>query len=108
MATSKSTVEYLLEQITHAGAVSARKMFGEYAIYCEGKVVALVCDDQLYLKPTTAGKKLIGEVSEAAPFPGAKLWYLIPGEQWDDADWLVDLIRRTAFELPLPKPKKKK
>jgi len=108
MATSKSTVEYLLEQIAQAGVVSARKMFGEYAIYCEGKVVALVCDDQLYLKPTTIGKKLIGEVSEAAPFPGAKLWYLIPGEQWDDADWLATLIRRSASEIPLPKPKKKK
>jgi DNA transformation protein len=108
MATSKSTVEYLLEQIERAGKVSSRKMFGEYAIYCEGKVVALVCDDQLYVKPTLIGKEIIGKVSEAAPFPGAKLWYLIPGEQWDDADWLAELIRRSASEIPLPKPKKKK
>ncbi len=108
MATSKSTIEYLLEQIEQAGSVSARKMFGEYAIYCDGRVVALVCDDQLYLKPTAVGKKFIGKVSEASPFPGAKLWYLISGEQWDDADWLTELIRRSASEIPLPKPKKKK
>lgn len=108
MATSKSTIEYLLEQLAQAGKVSSRKMFGEYAIYCDGKVVALVCDDKLFVKPTTIGKKIIGKVTQASPFPGAKLWYLIPGEQWDDADWLSSLIRASATELPFPKPKKKK
>lgn len=108
MATKKNTVEYILEQIAAAGIVSARKMFGEYAIYCDGKVVALVCDDQLFVKPTKAGKKFIGNVSEAPPYPGAKLYYLISGEKWDDVDWLVELIKISATELPLPKPKKKK
>ena len=108
MATQKNTIDYILEQIATAGAVSARKMFGEYAVYCNGKVVAFVCDDELYVKPTTAGKDFIGTVSEAPPYPGAKLYYLITGEQWDDADWLTELIRLSATELPLPKPKKKK
>jgi TfoX/Sxy family transcriptional regulator of competence genes len=58
MSTTKNTVEYILEQISESGVVSARKMFGEYAIYCDGKVVALVCDDQLFVKPTKAGKKI--------------------------------------------------
>lgn len=88
-----------------AGIVSDLKMFGEYAIYCDGKVVALVCDDQLFVKPTKAGKKFIGNVSEAQPYPGAKPYYLISGEQWDDADWLVELIKVSTTELPLPKPK---
>jgi DNA transformation protein len=108
MATKKNTIEYILEQITEAGVVSARKMFGEYAIYCDGKVVALVCDDQLFVKPTKAGKKFIGNVSEAPPYPNAKPCYLIPGEQWDAADWLTELIRISATELPFPKPKNKK
>lgn len=30
-------------------------MFGEYAIYSNGKVAALVCDDRLFVKPTLAG-----------------------------------------------------
>lgn len=108
MATKQSTVDYILEQIASAGIVSARKMFGEYALYCDTKVVALVCDDELFIKPTVGGKKLIGKVSEAPPYPGAKAYYLISGEQWEDADWLTDLVRVTAAELPLPKPKKKK
>lgn len=108
MATKKSTIDYLLEQLAEAGVVSARKMFGEYAIYCDGKVVALVCDDELYVKPTKVAKKIISNVHEAPPYPGAKPYYLISGDQWEDADWLTDLIRLSVAELPLPKPKKKK
>lgn len=83
-------------------------MFGEYAIYCGAKVVALVCDDQLFVKPTKAGKKFIGEVEEAPPYKGAKPSYLISGDLWEDADWLSELIKISAAELPAPKPKKKK
>ncbi len=107
MTTKKSTIDYLLEQLADAGIVSARKMFGEYALYCDGKVVALVCDDELYVKPTKVGKEIIDNVQEAPPYPGAKPYYLITGDQWEDADWLADLIRLSAAELPLPKPKKK-
>ncbi len=108
MATQQRTVDFILEQLQAAGDVSARKMFGEYALYCAGKVVALVCDDQLFLKPTKAGKNYIGAVEEAPAYPGAKPSYLISGDQWDDADWLTELIKITAKELPMPKPKKSK
>ncbi|MCS5712228.1 TfoX/Sxy family protein [Candidatus Berkiella aquae] len=108
MATKKSTIDYLLEQVAQAGVVSARKMFGEYAVYCDGKVVALVCDDELFVKPTAVGKQFIGNITEGVPYPGAKAYFLISGDQWEDADWLTELIRISAAELPLPKPKKKK
>lgn len=107
MASRQKTVDFILEQIAGAGEVSARKMFGEYAIYCGGKVVALVCDDQLYVKPTKSGKAYIGKVKEAPAYPGAKPSFLISGDQWEDAEWLTDLIKITAKELPLPKPKSK-
>ena len=107
MATQQKTVDFIIEQIAHAGDVSVRKMFGEYAIYCNGKVVALVCSDQLFVKPTKAGKSYIGKVTEKPPYKGAKPSYLISGDTWEDADWLAGLIKVTAAELPLPKPKKK-
>ena len=107
MATKQATVDYIIEQIAGVDDVSARKMFGEYALYCGGKVVALVCDEQLFLKPTKGGKAHIGKPALAPPYDGAKPYFLISGEQWDDADWLTDLIRLTAAELPIPKPKKK-
>ena len=58
MATNADFMEYVREQIGAAGEVAFRKMFGEYAVYLGGKVVALLCDNQFYLKPTAAGRAL--------------------------------------------------
>jgi DNA transformation protein and related proteins len=105
MATAQSTVDFLTDQLAGAGDVHSRKMFGEYAIYCDDKVVALVCDDQLYVKPTEAGKALIGSVTEAPPYPGSKNYYWIDESQWEDREWLTELILKTAAELPIKKKK---
>ena len=81
-------------------------MFGEYGIWCDGKIVVLICDNQVFVKPTKAGRAYIGDVTEAPPYPGAKNSFLI--EDIDDRDWFSQLIRVTVAELPEPKPKKKK
>ena len=104
MATRQSTVDFILDQIADAGAVRARKMFGEYGIFCDGKMVALVCDDQLFVKPTAAGRQRLGEgVIERAPYPGAKPCFLVAGDRWEDRAWLADLLRASCAELPPPK-----
>ena len=108
MATKQNTIEYLTDQIQNAGVIRSRKMFGEYAIYCDEKVVALVCDDVLYIKPTSAGKKFLDETHEAPPYPGAKNYLKVPEEKWEDRDWLTKLVSQTTASLPLPKPKNKK
>lgn len=108
MATQKRTVDYLLEQGTGAGAVSTKSMFGEYGVYVDGKMIGSICDDQLYLKPTASGRLHAEPVSEAPPYPGAKPHLLIEADRWDDAEWLRDLLRVTAAELPIPKPRKAK
>ena len=105
MSTRQSTVDFILDQIADAGTVNAKKMFGEYAIYCNEKVIALVCDDQLFLKPTQAGKEFIKNYSEGLPYPGAKPYLLIPADLWDESEWLTTLVRITELELPLPKKK---
>ena len=103
MASRQNTVDAILEQIAGAGVVSARKMFGEFTIYCDEKVVAIVADDQLFIKPTAAGKAFIGDFVEGCPYPGAKPSLLIPPEKWDDQPWLTRLIALTAGELPAAK-----
>lgn len=108
MASQQSTVDYILEQIKDAGTVSSKKMFGEYAIYCNGKVIALVCDDQLFVKPTIAGKSFATHCTEMPPYPGAKPYLLISGDMWENSEWLVELLQITELELPLPKKKSKK
>ena len=106
MASRQGTVDFILEQIAQAGVVSAKKMFGEYGLFCNGKMVALVCDDQLFVKPTAAGKTYIGEVMEGPPYPGAKPCFIISGDRWDDSEWLVELIKISVAELPMPKKKR--
>lgn len=106
MASKQTTVDFITEQIAGAGQIRSRKMFGEYAIYCNEKVVALVCDDKLFVKPTKAGRLFIETVEEGEPYPGAKAYFHISGDLWEDRQWLTELIAKTAEELPLPKPKK--
>lgn len=99
MASKEETVIYILDQIQDAGIISAKKIFGEYAIYCNDKVVALVCDDMLFVKPTISGKPFIGQVDEQPPYPGAKNHYLVSGELWEDSEWLSELIKITLEQL---------
>ena len=98
---------HICDQMGNPRQISSRKMFGEWAVYYGGKVVALVCDNQLFVKPTPAGRAVLGACVEAPPYPGAKPHYLIT-DRLDDREWLSRLIATTARELPEPKPKKPK
>jgi hypothetical protein len=45
-------------------------------------------------------------VVEAPPYPSAKLHFLIE-DQFEDSEWISELVRITTEELPAPKPRKK-
>lgn len=107
MASEQTFVDFIVDQIENAGEISAKKMFGEYALYSGEKLFALICDNKLFIKPTQAGRAFIGDVVEAPPYPGAKPSFLIE-EKVEDRGWLSELVRISVAALPLPKPKKKK
>jgi len=107
MASDQKFVDFIIDQVDTAGLVTAKKMFGEYGLYFENKLFGLVCDNHLFIKPTTSGRTHIGDVVEAPPYPGAKPSFLIE-EKLDDRAWLKKLVAVTVQELPEPKPKKKK
>jgi TfoX/Sxy family transcriptional regulator of competence genes len=106
MASDQNFVDYICEQADLPGDLTSKKMFGEYALYLSGKVIALVCDNQLFVKPTSEGKALLGTPLEGPPYPGAKLYFKITHEI-DDRDLIKRLLLETAQALPLPKPKPK-
>ncbi len=106
MSCSKSFVDFVLDQARDAGPVRTRAMFGEYALYCEDKVVALICDDQVFLKPTEAGRALIDEPEERPAYPGSKPHLFVPEAILDDPARFAALVVETAKVLPAPKPKK--
>lgn len=106
MASSIDYVLYVCEQMSLAGTITYRKMFSEYAIYCDGKCFALICDNQLFINPTKAGLALLPEATMGIPYDGAKPRILI--KDVEDRDFLCRLVEETCAELPMPKPKKKK
>lgn len=102
MASDLEFAEYVCEQMRDAGLITYRRMFGEFAIYCDGKVVAFVCDNLLFVKPTAGGRAAAGPIEDGLPYPGAKP-HLLVRERLDDRAWITALIRITAAELPMPK-----
>lgn len=106
MASDKTFLDFLVDQINGAGGITYKAMFGEYGLYADGKLFALVCDNKLFVKPTVAGRAFIGTVVEAPPYPGAKPSFLIE-EQVEDAAFLSALVKVSLAELPAPKPKTK-
>jgi TfoX/Sxy family transcriptional regulator of competence genes len=104
MASTQNFVDYVCEQVSLAGKLSCKKMFGEYAMYLDEKVIALICDNQVFVKPTAEGKRLIGSVTETPPYPGAKPHYLVSAHL-EDREFMTRLFLVTAAALPVPKPK---
>lgn len=107
MATGKSRLEHVCDQMEGAGVITARPMFGEFGVYCDGRLVALVCDDQLFLKPTPQAMALLGPVPMLPAYPGGKPMALVD-EALDDADLLGRVVALIAREVPEPKPRKSK
>ena len=106
MASNSDFVQYIADQCAQAGEINVKKMFGDYGVYCDGKIVGLICDDCFYLKPTEAVRPLLRTVEMRPPYDGAKDYFLIADV--DDRDYLATIVRETYKALPEPKPKKKK
>lgn len=107
MATSEDFVRYIVDQSGLIGSLSYRKMFGEYALYLDGKVVAFACDDSLFIKPSSASRALVPDVDQRPLFPGSKD-YPVVDELLDDPDALKELFTTTAAALPPPKARPKR
>ena len=106
MASDPGFLEFVLDQLGEVPGLIHKRLFGEYGLWLDGRIVALVCDDQLLLKPTPAGRALLGGAPpEVPPYPEAKGWLLV--EDLDDGGVLRRLLRETAAALPAPRPKKR-
>lgn len=110
MTSQQSIVDYITEQMAGAGTIVAKKMFGEYGVYCGEKFVGVICNDTLFLKPTSEGISYSGDLEQSPPYKGAKPSLVIPQSGLDNAEWLSELVAITANALPASKkksPKKK-
>ena len=106
MSSNADFVQYIADQCSGAGDIITKKMFGDYGIYCDGKIFGLICDDRFYLKPTDAVRPMLREVVLRPPYDGAKNYFYITDV--DDRDYLSGLVKETCKALPELRPKKRK
>lgn len=104
MASSLSYVEFVMEQMSPAGTITYRKMFGEYGLYCDGKYFGCVCNDRTLVKITPAGESLLPNCPRGIPYEGGGNM-LLPDVE--DREKLVELVKATCAALPEKKPRKK-
>lgn len=105
MSTDHDFIDYVAEQIGIGSCLSHRKMFGEYALYVDDKMVAFACDNSLLVKPSAAASELAPELPQRPPYPGAKD-YPVADELLDDSEAIRRLILQTAELMHPPKLKK--
>ncbi len=105
MSTQKETVEFILQKLNTGKLFSTRAMFGEYVLYAKEKVVALICNDQLYVKILPASKELENICEKDEPYPGAKPHYLVEEDQLSKISNLSGILLDISDSLPEKKKK---
>ena len=60
MPNDQDFVDFIVDQVQTGCELTYRHMFGGTTLYVKNKVVGLICDNQLFVKPTEAGRAFIG------------------------------------------------
>lgn len=100
MASDRGFMEYVSEQLEGAGSIRAKRMFGEYGLYCDGTFFAVICDNQLFLKATREAEAAFPGLPKVPPYEGAKDYLL--AENLDDREQMTALVRVTCEALRNP------
>ena len=104
MPSSKSHLQFILDQLSDLDEITFRAMMSEYILYYRGKVVGGVYDDRLLVKPTQSARALMPQAALDLPYEGAKAMLLV--DEVDDRAALADLFNALYDDLPAPRPKK--
>ena len=105
MTTSAEFIAHVIEQVALDARLRTRRMFGEYAVYIDGKVVGFACDNSLFIKFVDATDEITRTLPAGEAYPGSKA-YALADELLDEPPKLRALLLTTADALPSPKPKK--
>lgn len=105
MGTTSDFIAFVLEQAGLEPRLTTRRMFGEYALYVDGKVVGFACDNSVFIKYTDATPGLTADLPAGEAYPGSKP-YAVADALLDEPARLQDLLLATADALPSPRPGK--
>lgn len=93
-------IDHLRELFAPQASFSARRMFGGWGIYLDGRMCGLVADGQLYLK-TDAATRVDFEAAGCAPFvyigqeaPITMSYWSVPDEALESSEAMAPWARR--------------
>lgn len=111
MSVSDGFSRHVLDQLALLGPVELRRMFGGAGLYLEGRMFALIAEDELFLKTDNRNRPR----HEAAgcrpfrPFPDQPMrmpYWSVPADVFDDRERLAEWAR-AAVEASLRSPAKR-
>ena len=105
MASSLDFVNYVCEQITGAGDITFKKMFGEYMVYVNAKTTLLICNNTVFVKMVDCIKDEMINAEVGVPYNGAKPHYIL---DIDNADFSRKIVLKLEIVTPVPIKKAKK
>ena len=80
-------------------------MMGGYLVYLNGKLISVICDNELFLRRTPTSDRMLAESELRYPYEGSKtLMHVFDG--FDDKALILELLNGMYAELPDKKPKK--
>ena len=106
MASSKTYLEFILDQLSELEDITYRAMMGEFILYYRGRIIGGIYDDRLLVKPVKAAIDAMPDAMYESPYAGAKEMLLV--DAVDNKSFLTGLFQAMYPQLPAPKPKKKK
>jgi DNA transformation protein len=100
MARRSEFADWLCEQLSPLGSMTARGMFGGWGIYCDGLIVALIIEEVCYLKTDAQTVEAI-KAAGSEPFCYSKkdgkltevAYWRVPDEAMEDRSELLRWAR---------------
>ena len=104
MASSKSYLEFIMDQLSGLDGVTWHAMMGEYILYYKGKIVGGIYDDRFLVKPTKSAVSMMPKAAKELPYEGAKELLLV--DDVENRTLLEELLTSMYEELPTPQKRK--
>jgi TfoX/Sxy family transcriptional regulator of competence genes len=109
MSTTKNFMEYVVDQLDSSPLVHTRAMFGEYALYYDETVVALICDNTVFLKINSGTEEILGDgYTKGLAYPTSKDFYVLDEDILEDKELFMKLMKSCAEEVKKSSKHKKK
>ena len=98
MASSRSYLDFILDQLSELDEITWRKMMGEYILYYRGKIVGGIYDDRFLVKPVKSAVAMMPNAVMERPYEGAREMLLV--DNVENRDFLKELLEAIFNELP--------